>query len=136
MAELPIKQKKMVVQHRYFSYLYVRTGEHILLRRRPKGDIWQGLYEPVVIEGKERTLSEEELREHPQLQSMLSAAPLRLLAQNISHLLTHRHLHADFYVVEAPAGTAIKGYDVIPEDLRSQYAVPRLVERLFEMLDA
>ena len=135
-AELPVKLKKTAVTHRYFSYLYVRTGEHILLRRRPKGDIWQGLYEPVVIEGKERALSEDELREHPQLRSLLSAAPLRLLARNISHQLTHRHLHADFYAVDAPAGMSIKGYDTIPEDLRSQYAVSRLVERLFELLDA
>lgn len=135
-AELPVKQKRTAVQHRHFAYLYIRTGNKIWLRRRPKGDIWQGLYEPVVIEGKGRTPTEEELRKHPQLQTVLSAAPLRLLARNVSHLLTHRHLHADFYLVEAIAGTEIEGYTAVDEDLRSQYAVPRLVERLFEMLDA
>lgn len=134
-SQLPFKQKRTAVQHRYFAYLYVRTGEHILLRRRGKGDIWQGLYEPVVIEYDAHTPTEEELRRHPLLRDVLAASPLHLLAQNITHQLTHRHLHADFYVVDAPVGTSIEGYTAVREELRTQYAIPRLVERLFEMVD-
>ena len=47
---LPVREKGAAVQTRRFDYVYVRFRGRIAIRRRGPGDIWQGLYEPVVVE--------------------------------------------------------------------------------------
>ena len=48
---LPVKKAPTAVQERHFSYIYVRCNGYTAIRRRGAGDIWQGLYEPLVITG-------------------------------------------------------------------------------------
>jgi A/G-specific adenine glycosylase len=47
---LPRKKKKTAVRTRYFNYLVVHWNGRIWLRERKKKDIWQGLYEPYLVE--------------------------------------------------------------------------------------
>ena len=46
---LPVKKPATAVQERRFNYIYVRCNGYTAIRKRGKGDIWQGLYEPLVI---------------------------------------------------------------------------------------
>ena len=52
-AQLPVKLKKTKVKTRRMTYLYIRCKGHIALRRRGSGDIWQGLWEPVLYKDVE-----------------------------------------------------------------------------------
>ncbi len=45
---LPVKKPATAVQERRFNYIYVRCNGYTAIRKRGKGDIWQGLYEPLV----------------------------------------------------------------------------------------
>ena len=90
------------------------------LRRRPAGDIWQGLWEPLLIEDAPL----------PDL-----GCPLTLLASGVKHVLTHRILLADFYLAEPTRRPALpEGYQWIKEQDINDYALPRLVEKLLEKL--
>jgi len=44
---LPVKKPATAVQERRFNYIYVRFEGETAIRKRGKGDIWQGLYEPL-----------------------------------------------------------------------------------------
>ena len=46
---LPVKKPATAVQERRFNYIYVRCNGYTAIRKRGKGDIWQGLYEPLVM---------------------------------------------------------------------------------------
>lgn len=132
----PVKSKRTAVRSRYFVYFYVRSGDEILLRRRPSGDIWQGLYEPPMLE-LGQPMAEETLLQHPVVQSMHGKqATICLLAKGVKHVLTHRCLYADFYEVNLPGGFQMEGYFPVPESERDGYAVPRLVSLLYEKCDA
>ena len=48
--ELPVKLKTLKVKERHFTYIYIRYQDETAIRRRPAGDIWQGLYEPLNFE--------------------------------------------------------------------------------------
>ena len=48
--QLPVKEKKLKVKERHFAYIYIRYKGKTALRRRPAGDIWQGLWEPLFVE--------------------------------------------------------------------------------------
>lgn len=131
---LPVKARRTAVRHRYFVYVFLRSAGRVFLRRRPAGDIWQGLYEPYLVEF-DHAPSEEEVAAHPSVRAVVpETVPLLPVAKGLSHILTHRHLHADFYRAELPAAAEVPGYMPVEEVLLSDYAVPRLVERLWEAL--
>lgn len=113
--QLPAKLKTLKVKERHLIYIYVRCQGYTAIRRRPAGDIWQGLYEP-----------------------LLADEPLPgavLLRQNVKHVLTHRILYADFYLLEVEERPALPAdYFWIAEADIDQYGVPRLVELLLEAL--
>ena len=74
--ELPVKLKTLKVKERRLTYVYLRFQGETAIHRRGEGDIWQGLYEPLLVD----------------------AAPLGavLLRHNVKHVLTHRILWTDF----------------------------------------
>lgn len=131
---LPFKSKRTKVTDRYFTYFYLHTATHLFLHRRPAGDIWQGLYEPFLIETKAPLSLDAALQFLPK---HLQKGTVRLVAQDLKHLLTHRRLHADCYAIALPDGTPPPdGYMAVPLNERDEYAVPALVMRLYQSLQA
>ena len=118
--ELPVKEKKLKVRERHMTYIYIRHEGCTALRRRPAGDIWQGLWEPLLVENAPM----------PDL-----GCQLTLLATGVKHVLTHRVLLADFYLAEPMTRPHLPdGYIWIKEQDLGIYAQPRLIERLLEYL--
>ena len=130
-AELPVKQKTLKVKERHLTYIYIRCQGMTAIRRRPAGDIWQGLYEPLLIDnGKLIIENWAAQNNYP-----LSIINYQLLAKQVKHVLTHRVLYADFYLLETEEKPQLPpDYFWIPEADIDNYAVPRLVEILLEML--
>jgi len=57
------------------------------------------------------------------------------VASGVKHVLTHRVLMADFYLAEPAVRPALPAdYVWIKEREISDYAIPRLVEKLLELL--
>ena len=113
--QLPLKEKKLTVKERRFAYIYIRHEGQTALRRRPAGDIWQGLWEPWLTD------------------EVPSGA--HLLVQGFKHQLTHRTLLADFYLWEPSDRPSLPdGFIWIKEAELDTYAKPRLFERLLEKL--
>lgn len=119
---LPVKERKLTIKTRYLAYVYIRCEGQTAIHRRGKGDIWQGLWEPLLIEN--------------------AAIPafdgrLTLLQSGVKHVLTHRILMADFYLLETSQRPSLPAdYVWIDEDSISDYGVPRLVELLLEKVAA
>ena len=115
-AELPVKQKTLKIKERHLIYIYIRYKGETALRRRPAGDIWQGLYEPWLAE------------EVP--------CGAVLLRQRVKHVLTHRILYADFYLWNPAERPSLpEDYFWIPEADIDNYGVPRLIEIMLESLN-
>ena len=118
--ELPVKEKKLKVQERRLTYVYIRHEGQTALHRRPAGDIWQGLWEPLLVENEPL----------PEL-----GCQLTLLAHNVKHVLTHRVLLAVFYLAEPEVRPELPtDYIWIDEQDLGNYALPRLIEKLLDYL--
>ena len=115
---LPVKLKKLQVKTRRLSYVYIRCSGLTAIHRRGEGDIWQGLWEPLLIEN--------------------AAVPsfdgqLTLLRHDVKHVLTHRILLADFYLLDCKERPQLpEDYVWIEEKDIENYGVPRLVELLLQ----
>lgn len=111
---LPVKKPATAVQERRFNYIYVRFQGQTAIRRRGPGDIWQGLYEPLV-------------------DTVMPGLTGHLLKSGVKHQLTHRLLIADFYLWEPAEKPELpEGYFWVKEKELDQYAKPRLFVLMIE----
>ena len=127
-ALLPVKKPAAAVLERHFSYVYLRCNGYTAIRRRGPGDIWQGLWEPLVFPADSASAAGVE-----------ESTPLRcsrILRRGVRHQLTHRTLICDFYLWETESRPELPdGYIWVSEtDLFTHYAKPRLFELLLECL--
>lgn len=155
-AELPVKQKTLKVKTRHLSYIYIRCNGMTAIHRRGEGDIWQGLWEPFnASDITEATASIASAQASPSstktspssaklspFKSELAASlhlsnvdALQLLAQDVKHVLTHRILLADFYLLETEARPQLPDdYIWIKEEEIEDYGIPRLIELMLEKI--
>ena len=129
-GELPVKQKTLKVKERHLIYIYIRCKGETAIRRRGSGDIWQGLWEPLLIENGTLNI-EDWLRDNLHFPIF----NLQLIAKGVKRVLTHRILMADFFLLEVGEKPVVPpDYIWIKETELDQYAVPRLIEILLESL--
>lgn len=114
-SALPVKERTLKIKTRRLTYIYIRCKGEVAIHRRGEGDIWQGLWEPYY--------------------GMLEGEPLKLIAKDVKHVLTHQILLTDFYLLEAPERPVLPDdYIWIKEAEIVRYGVPRLIEKLVENL--
>lgn len=119
-GELPVKLKTTTVIERRFTYIYIRCKGQTAIHRRKAGDIWQGLWEPVLIEGTAL----------PRWKGRWT-----LVCKEVKHQLTHRLIFADFYLFETDSHMSLPtDYVWIDEADFNHYAHPQLVENLVACL--
>ena len=141
-GQLPVKERKLKVRERRFIYVYVRHDGQTALRRRGSGDIWQGLWEPLLIDDLEQLTPNTEhptpntqhpttSPQHPIPNTEHRTPQIRQLSANVRHVLTHQIILCDFYLWEPVERPQLSdGYVWVDEDDVGLYALPRLVERL------
>lgn len=147
-SELPVKEKKLKVQTRRLTYIYIRCQEEtsangeqaepmIAIHRRGKGDIWQGLWEPYNASDFKKTPIEyhEDIEKMFHLPTASLNYGITRIAKDVKHVLTHRILLADFYLLETDGRFPLPAdYIWIKESEFDQYGIPRLIEILLEKL--
>lgn len=155
-AELPVKQKTMKVKTRHLSYIYIRCKGKTAIHRRGEGDIWQGLWEPFnasdIAEACASPSSAQASLSSTKFSTSLTKLSsfkkelaadlhlsnvdaLQLLAQDVKHVLTHRILFADFYLLETEARPQLPDdYIWIKEEEIEDYGIPRLIELMLEKI--
>ncbi|MCH4147751.1 MAG: A/G-specific adenine glycosylase [Prevotella sp.] len=107
-SELPVKEKNIKRRERFFTYYYIRYQGQVAIHQRQAGDIWQGLWEP-----------------------MLKEAVFPIGASLVKHVLTHQTLYARMIVEEPKSKPQLpEGYIWIQEADLENYALPRLIEKL------
>lgn len=120
-AELPVKNRTIKVKERHFSYVLISCQGYCALHRRGPKDIWQGLWEPCLFENEPL----------PDWQGTLT-----LLNSHVKHVLTHRIIMADFYLLQTDVRPGLPpDYIWVKQEDINGYAVPRLVELLFESME-
>lgn len=155
-AELPVKQKTLKVKTRHLSYIYIRCKGETAIHRRGEGDIWQGLWEPFnasdiaeacassssALPSPSSAKTSPSLTKFSPFKSELAASlhlsnvdGLQLLAQDVKHVLTHRILLADFYLLETEVRPQLPDdYIWIKEEEIEDYGIPRLIELMLEKI--
>jgi A/G-specific adenine glycosylase len=121
--ELPFKEPKLQKKHRWFNYFLVESEQHIYLRERTQKDIWQHLYEFLLIE----TDSEAATPRH--LLNGHISLPFQFIGgnNNYKQVLSHQVIHAKFSRVFLQQDIEIQGMIRMKKSEFKRFPFPRLI---------
>lgn len=123
---LPVKEKKISVKKRWFTYFITSCKGNVLIHQRTSSDIWKELFEFPVIE------SDDILRAHDQreLFEKQYGFTYRLVSSFKSEQkLTHQLIHFDLLKVEVNEMRKIADYKWIKISELDQYAFPKTLQK-------
>ena len=124
---LPVKEKKLKIKERHLIYIYIRCQGETAIHRRGEGDIWQGLWEPFLMEDGRWKMDDGRRK--------MEDGRWKMVAKGVKHVLTHQVLTADFYLWETETRPELpEDYIWIKEEDIDDYGIPRLVDKLLKKL--
>lgn len=129
-ATLPVKQKKVKKQNVLLHYVYLQCNGKTALMRRGKGDIWNGLWQPLLLED----LLQQSIEPSSEYQTLQKHYPQAVqVVKELKHLLTHRTIFANLFFIRLEKEINLpEPYQWVKENEIEQYAHSRLVELLIE----
>lgn len=107
---LPVKSKKLQKKNRWFYYILAEWRGGFYIRKRIKKDIWQNLYEFILIEN-DGIVSEKDLLKHEILKKDLSGFELLEVSKEYKQQLTHQTIHGRFVHVKLHRKILLEGYE-------------------------
>lgn len=123
--QLPVKTKKLQQRTRHFWYIDIHHNGNTYLQQRPAGDIWQGLYEPYLIEGE---YNENTITSHPFFQEQ--PGTISYISPVFKHVLSHQIILAHFLRYEIQDDTLLPAsLQKISGTAIEDYPVPQLIVR-------
>ena len=94
--QLPVKLKRQTIRDRFFNYYLVRCQDSILMKERRDKDIWQGLFDFMLLEeGRDQTPLNGLEASIPDA-SLMAATTVMEPSEIYKHKLSHQHIHARF----------------------------------------
>lgn len=126
-ATLPVKEKKMVKKHRWFYYIVAENKGRILINRRSEKDIWQNLYEFMLVE-LPAPVNPEELNNIKQLKE-LTASGYHVITVSAAYKqqLTHQTIHAIFIKMKGASTLTATGMEWVTKTAIAKLAFPRII---------
>ena len=113
--QLPVKLKTVKIKTRHLVLYYIRWNGMTAIHKRGSGDIWQGLWTVPEVEHLSPDLCSTAI----------------LLQKDVKHVLTHRIILADFYLLTPQQQPTLPSDFIwIKEEEIENYGIPRLMERL------
>lgn len=100
-AELPVNTKIIKQKKRFFNYLIVMHGKSFYVNKRSEKDIWENLYEFILIETNE-WLTDKEIAVNEQFLKIfnLQNFSVNFISKKISQKLTHQLITGRFIHIE------------------------------------
>lgn len=128
---LPVKLKKAKARTRYFFYLVIEHNKSLLMKRRLDKDIWQGLFDFILIEKQKPVEPEKLIGEHNR---WFEHARSFRVSKTYKHILTHQTIHCRFIHLIAGGSYSPTDPELIfysPEEV-FQLPKPALISRYLE----
>lgn len=128
-AALPVKEKKLIKKERWFHYIILQHGDTVAIRQRTAKDIWQQLYEVLLMEGDKKWDKAHLLQ---QLEKSYGIGPGQYevvsAAANATQQLTHQTVHFSFVHLQLQQPLHLKGFEWILVQQLPQYPFPKTLQ--------
>lgn len=124
---LPVKQSKIEVKQKYYTYLVVSNDDFVAFKKRGKGNIWSGMYDFALWESDQAPSDIDIV--NIIIPSFLTDGNLRIkkMGKTINHKLTHRSLWVRF--IEIESNSLPKDCIWVANQQIGQLPVPKIIEK-------
>jgi A/G-specific adenine glycosylase len=126
--ELPVKEKVLIRKSRWLYYLVVNYRNKFYVRKRTGKDIWQNLYEFILLETA-KPVSIKKLQATEEFSSIFKDTKYKI--ENISPLyrqqLSHQTIHGQFLTIAVTSPLALNNYQLISENGIKKLPFPKFI---------
>jgi len=122
---LPIKEKTIVKKTRWLYYLQIDYKGNTYVRTRGANDIWENLYELVLIESD----GPAEMNDLSHFKKLLGKNKFKLLhiSPVYKHLLTHLTIYGQFVKITITNPIELKGYKKVSKKAFDKLPFPKFI---------
>jgi A/G-specific adenine glycosylase len=124
--DVPVKQKTLKIKSRWLYYFVIESDDAVYIRKRESKDIWQNLYEFVLLE----TDSEHEETALRFLDELLQHQSYSLISSSeiYSQQLTHQRISGRFLHIRLKKKLKLNGaYRLVKKININEYAFPKFI---------
>jgi A/G-specific adenine glycosylase len=133
--ELPIKQKKTSVKERWFNYFILQHGNQYAIRQRTEKDIWQSLFEFILIETSKAEKKKTLLL---QLQKSYGVAKDDYTVtkdfEKVTQRLSHQLIHFQFFLLHINVPPASETLQWVSATDLLNYPFPKTLQQLLPQI--
>ncbi len=131
--ELPVKSKSIIVKERWFYYLVASYKDKTYIRKRVQQDIWQNLYEFILIEEDSFHFVEDIIKSNKYKAIVSSKAELIKCSALCKQKLTHQTIHCIFIHLKLHQPLSMEGLELKDDKGMKKIAFPRLITNYFKV---
>ena len=130
--KLPVKEKKLLKRNRYFYYIIVEQQGKIFVRKRTEKDIWQNLWEFILVETDEK-LSAEAFIKSKEFAEFFDGLTVNIKTSVFyKQQLTHQKIEGLFFYVTVDAIFKTEHYTAVTKKEMKSLAFPRFITGFLE----
>lgn len=126
---LPVKSKRVKVKNRFFHYVVLAHNGKVWIKKRGAGDIWENLYEPLLIEG-EKELSQQKVGARLQKNNDIEGAIT--YEGELKQRLTHQLIKFQFYTCNVAQKPNMDGGVWVEKEALKTYSFPKTLVSFLE----
>ena len=123
-SQLPVKEKKIGKKIRWFYYIQAEYKGLVYVRKRPAKDIWENLYEFILLEAGEQQDAGKELVKKALAKQIFKIAQVSI---PYKQQLTHQTIHGQFIKVQLDQPLQLAGFETIPIKNLEQLPFPKFI---------
>ena len=129
MSILPVKEKNIKKRQRFFNYLLVEQGNKIYIHQRTEKDIWQNLYEFILVE-TESLVPEKEFLKCSSITTLFHNNNFKInkISKTFSQKLTHQTISGRFFHINIKNPIIpLKKYKTVSKNDLKKLAFPKFI---------
>lgn len=129
-AKLPVKKKNVARRSRWFYYLMIEHGGKIYVRKRGPKDIWENLYEFVLLETPAMT-TVAKIKSMPLFKKIFGKGNVEIANVSGSYLqkLTHQTIQGNFLHIKTEKAIQIPGFEAVSPKKLAKLPFPKFITR-------
>lgn len=134
---LPVKTKPKKSRKRYFFYVVVEKNKSLLMKKRIEKDIWNGLFDFMLIE-KEKPVKAEKIVGDREFRKLFKKMEAVTISKKYKHILTHQTIYCRFIHMKAPHSFSLaeKGLSFYSPGEVARLPKPVLISRFLQEQNA
>jgi len=125
---LPIKEKSITKKTRWFYYFIIEHNNSVLVRKRGAKDIWENLYEFVLIEN-DKILPLENIKALKEIKKIFGKTAFEIIqiSKPYKQLLTHQTIHGQFIKIKVAKQVLVSGYESVTHKKMNTLPFPKFI---------